>query len=143
MGSLSLHNIVVTQLKRILVPGGDILQVMKNSDVGYTAFGEAYFSQVESGAIKAWKRHSQMTLNLVVPVGNVHFVFIDSDGNKKEEKLGDGNYVRLTVPPKIWFGFKGVSESTSLLLNIADIEHSPNEVERKGLNDIEYDWSAI
>jgi len=143
MGSVSLDDISVTPLKRIAVSGGDVLHVMKHSEDGFAGFGEAYFSQVVSGAVKAWKRHRQMTLNLVVPIGEVHFIFIDSTGSIREEKIGDGNYARLTVPPSIWFGFKGVSKSISLLLNIADIEHMPDEVERKELSDIKYDWSAI
>jgi dTDP-4-dehydrorhamnose 3,5-epimerase len=143
MGSVSLNDTSVTPLKRIAVTGGDVLHALKNSDYGYAGFGEAYFSQVESGAVKAWKRHRQMTLNLVVPVGEVHFVFIDSTGSRREEIIGDGNYVRLTVTPGIWFGFKGVAEGSSLLLNIANIVHTPDEVERKELSEIKYDWSAI
>ena len=38
------------------------------------------------------------------------------------------------MPPGIWFGFQGISEGTALLLNIANIEHSPEEIERKELN---------
>ena len=140
MGSVSLDDILVTSLKRIAVPGGDVLRAMKKSDSGYIGFGEAYLSLVEFGAVKAWKRHLQMTLNLIVPVGKVRFVFLDSAGSVKEVIAGEGHYVRLTVPPGIWFGFQGVSEGTALLLNIANIEHSPDEVESKTLNEFKYDW---
>ena len=131
MGRVSLNEICVTPLKRISVTGGDVLNAMKKSDAGYVDFGEAYFSLVEFGAIKAWKRHLQMTLNLVVPIGEVQFVLIDSVGLIREERIGEGHYARLTIPPGIWFGFQGVSKKIALLLNIADIEHSPDEVERK------------
>ena len=140
MGIVSLDNIFVTSLKRIAVSGGDVLHAMKKSDSGYMGFGEAYLSLVEFGAVKAWKRHLQMTLNLIVPVGRVRFVFVDSTGSVKEVIAGEDHYVRLTVPPGIWFGFQGVSEGTALLLNIANIEHSPEEIERKELNEFKYDW---
>ena len=143
MGRVSLNEICVTPLKRISVTGGDVLHAMKKSDTGYVNFGEAYFSLVEFGAIKAWKRHLQMTLNLVVPIGEVHFVLIDSVGLIREERIGEGHYARLTIPPGIWFGFQGVSKKIALLLNIADIEHSPDEVERKELSELEYDWEII
>ena len=143
MGRVSLNEICVTPLKRIPVTGGDVLHAMKKSDTGYVNFGEAYFSLVEFGAIKAWKRHLQMTLNLVVPIGEVHFVLIDSVGLIREERIGEGHYARLTIPPGIWFGFQGVSKKIALLLNIADIEHSPDEVERKELSELEYDWEII
>ena len=143
MGRVSLNEICVTPLKRISVTGGDVLHAMKKSDPGYVDFGEAYFSMVEFGAIKAWKRHLQMTLNLVVPIGEVQFVLIDSVGLIREERIGEGHYARLTIPPGIWFGFQGVSKKTALLLNIADIEHSPDEVERKELDEVKYDWEVI
>ena len=50
---------------------------MKETSAGYAGFGEAYFSQVDKGAIKAWKRHKKMTLNLLVPVGEIKFVLFD------------------------------------------------------------------
>ena len=143
MGRVSLNEICVTPLKRISVTGGDVLHAMKKSDTGYVDFGEAYFSLVEFGAIKAWKRHLQMTLNLVVPIGEVQFVLIDSVGLIREERIGEGHYARLTIPPGIWFGFQGVSKKIALLLNIADIEHSPDEVERKELDEVKYDWEVI
>ena len=41
----------------------------------------------------------------------------------------------------VWMGFQGLSESGSMLLNIADIEHDPDEVDRKEMNEINYNWS--
>ena len=140
---MSVNGIYITPLKRISVPGGDVLHAMKKSDPGYVGFGEAYFSLVEFGSIKAWKRHLQMTLNLVVPIGELQFVLIDSKGLIREERIGEHHYARLTIPPGIWFGFQGVSKKISLLLNIADIEHSPDEVERKELDTVNYVWEVI
>ena len=65
--------LLLTPLKIIPVPGGDVLHAMKYSDKGFTGFGEAYFSTIEPGIIKAWKRHRKMTLNLIVPFGAIRF----------------------------------------------------------------------
>jgi len=134
MGTVRVEDIVVTDLKRIAVEGGDVLHALKACDPGYAGFGEAYFSQIKLGCVKAWKRHMRMTLNLVVPVGMVSFVFVDTQGGRREELVGEEHYVRVTVPPGIWFGFKGMNSPHSLLLNIADIPHDPDEVERADLN---------
>ena len=53
------------------------------------------------------------------------------------------NYARVFVPPKIWFGFKNVSSSDSLVVNVASIEHNDNEVRTKKIKDINFDWKNI
>jgi dTDP-4-dehydrorhamnose 3,5-epimerase len=130
----------VTSLKRIALTGGDVLHGIKCSDPEFVGFGEAYFSQIEKDAVKAWKRHLRMTLNLVVPVGAVQFVFIDDEGRKREEVVGLHRYVRLTVPPGLWFGFRGLAAPYSLLMNIADIAHDPDEIERKEPSEMQFSW---
>ena len=89
-----------------------------------------------------------MVLNLVVPVGEVRFVLYDdrqaskSYGSIQEITLSkNNNYARLTVPPMIWMGFQGMDLGVSMLLNIANIEHSPSEVDRKELSEIDFNWS--
>lgn len=141
MGPISLGDILLTPLARIPALGGDVLHVMKKNDAGYAGFGEAYFSWVAVGATKAWKRHTQMTMNVVVPVGQVRFVFhlVGSEEFRVEE-IGVDRYVRLTVPPGIWFGFQGLAEPQSLVLNIPNIPHDPKEVEHLALSDIKYEW---
>jgi len=143
MGTVNIDDIVVTPLKQIPVEGGNVLHAMKFTDVGYVGFGEAYFSMIEKGAVKAWKRHLRMTLNLIVPFGSVRFVFIDESGNQRIETIGESHYARLTVPPGIWFGFQGLDEQDSLILNVADISHEPDEVERMKTEEIEFDWKKV
>ena len=75
MDPMTLETIRVTPLKRIENISGDILHAMKKNDFGYSDFGEAYFSWIFSAKIKAWKKHSKMTMNLIVPIGQVRFVF--------------------------------------------------------------------
>ena len=64
-----IDNFLITPLGIINTPGGNVMHGMKESDSGFSGFSEAYFSEIDFGAIKAWKRHKEMTLNLVVPVG--------------------------------------------------------------------------
>jgi dTDP-4-dehydrorhamnose 3,5-epimerase len=135
-------DILLTPLSRIKTAGGDVLHAMKQIDVGYAGFGEAYFSWVSAGSVKAWKRHTRMTMNVLVPVGQVRFVFrLDSTDEFRVEEIGVDRYMRITVPPGIWFGFQGLAAPQSLVLNIASIPHEPKEVERLALSDIKYGWN--
>ena len=139
-----IDGVIITPLKVIKVDEGSVFHGIKSSDKGYVSFGEAYFSCIKSGEIKGWKRHQKMTLNIIVPVGEIQFALFD-DRNNSENKFQDvvlslNNYCRLTVPPMVWMAFKGLSDSESLLLNIASIAHNPNESESKKLNEIEFIW---
>ena len=78
-----IDGVYLTQLKDIGTNGGSVLHAMKKSDDGFRGFGEAYFSVVDYGIVRGWKRHREMTLNLVVPVGEIKFVLID-DGQSSE-----------------------------------------------------------
>lgn len=142
---MTVADIQITTLARIMADGGDVMHAMKNGDIGYSGFGEAYFSWISTGSIKAWKRHLQMTMNLVVPMGKVRFVFYSSNSEGKQkfrsEIIGEERYMRITVPPGIWFGFQGLGNSSSLVLNLADIWHDPNEVERKPISEINFIWN--
>ena len=144
MSTKNLDDILVTRLKRIPTVGGDVLHVLKNSDARFKGFGEVYFSWVERGAIKAWKCHQRMTLNLVVPMGEVSFVFHLTNQKNifRTENIGEERYLRLTVPPGIWFGFQGKASGKSLLMNMADLKHDPDEVFHKPASDFSYKWDT-
>ena len=136
----------LTPLRKIENPLGDVLHAMKNSDIGFAGFGEAYFSTIKYGVIKPWKKHLRMTLNLVVPIGEIRFVLYDDrEGSFTKERfmdinLSQDNYHRLTVPPGIWVGFKGEGNSINMLLNLADLEHDPLEVVRTNIDKINFKW---
>ena len=138
------NNYKISKLKIFSAEAGDVLHAMKKSDEGYNGFGEAYFSSINYGKIKAWKRHRQMTCNFIVPVGKILVVLVDNsdDANKYNEIiLSKDNYVRLTISPMTWVGFQGISEGSSLLLNIADISHNPDETDMKDTEQYNYEWS--
>ena len=134
-------NVLLTPLKRISLESGDVLHALKKSDEAFHGFGEAYFSLIHHHAIKGWKCHTMMCMNLVVPAGDVKFVFYDQLVNQfTEVTIGDSNFQRITVRPNIWFAFQGRSESPSIVLNIANIPHDPTESLKKELNDLQYEW---
>ncbi len=145
MGRL-IDGVLVTPQKRIQHPKGDIIQMMKSSEEGYVGFGEAYFSSVIYNTIKGWKRHRSMTLNLLVPTGEVRFVIYDDReksstyGGVMEVNLDHNNCSRLTIPPMLWVAFKGIGTGLNLILNIANIEHDPEEADYAELTDFLYSW---
>jgi len=141
-----IEGLVMTPLRIINTEGGDVYHLMKNIDNGFSGFGEAYFSSINPGAIKAWKRHHNMTLNLAVPTGAIRFVIYDDRVQKKalfnEFTLSKENYFRLTIPPMVWVGFQGLGNTSSMLINIASIPHDPKEFDKKELDKINFNWKV-
>lgn len=144
--SSQLDGVLLTSLREIPTPGGNVLHAIKAVDPGFSGFGEAYFSQVEPGATKPWKRHRRMILNIVVPVGAIRFVLYDdrpgspTAGRYQDIVLSPEHYCRLTVPPMLWMAFQCHGASRALLLNVANLAHDPAEADRKALEEISYHW---
>jgi len=145
---MNIDGVIVTSEKIISTNEGDVLHGIKMGARGYVGFGEAYFSTIHPRAVKAWKRHREMTLNLLVPLGKIRFILHDdrpespTNGAFQQIILSRKNYNRLTVPPLVWMGFQGVGVGQAMLLNIADIQHDPAEIDRKTEDGFLFDWSS-
>lgn len=126
--------VYVTPQKVIFNEKGEILHALKASDSSFSVFGEAYFSSVNQGETKGWKQHTKMTMNIVVPIGGIEFFLISyEESHFTTVKINRENYARITVEPGVWMAFKGL-ESYNLILNIASIEHDPQEAINKPLS---------
>lgn len=135
-----MDGVILTPMKKIYHPKGDIFHAMKKSDLGFSGFGEAYFSTLNHGEIKGWKKHTEMVINLLVPVGEIEFVVYDDKSKGSfTVKLSQNNYQRLTVKPGLWLAFRGLGEY-NILLNLASIEHEQSEAVTVDLNEIKYEW---
>tara|TARA_B110000444_G_C18852044_1_gene606621 strand:- start:18731 stop:19183 length:453 start_codon:yes stop_codon:yes gene_type:complete len=150
MDIIGIEGIKVSNEKIIYNSKGNILHGLKKTDDNFFGFGEAYFSMIDKNQIKGWNKHSKMTLNLLVPVGEVTFIVHDNRKNSKSKgqffkiKLSQDNYKRLTVSPELWLAFKGGSGSSqNLILNIANILHQPKEVIKKKISSIDFNWGMI
>jgi len=142
-GATEIEGVLITRLQKLNGPKGDILHVMKCSDEGFCGFGEAYFSTVKEGEIKGWKQHQRMTLNIVVPIGEIRFMIYDlrkgsdTKGNFLDVFMSRENYLRLTVPSGLWLAFEGRSPGINMLLNLASHEHDPSEAVTADLTSIQ------
>jgi dTDP-4-dehydrorhamnose 3,5-epimerase len=143
MKSGIIKDVEITPLKIISHEKGNIYHAIKKNEASFYGFAEAYFSSVNYQSIKAWKRHTEMTMNLIVPIGKIKLVIIDDRHNKlvfQEIELSLNNYNRITIPPMLWTGFKGLSTNSAIILNIANLLHDANEIDRLEINDFDYKW---
>lgn len=144
-----IEGLVLTPLKEIKDERGSVLHMLRVDSTDFTQFGECYFSEVSPRAIKAWKKHTLQTQNIAVPVGRIRLVIYDTRENSATKhnlfviELGRPDaYIRVTIPPAIWYGFTCISTSAALIANCADIPHTPMESEVLNYTDplIPYNW---
>jgi len=128
---------------------GGVKHMLKKQWPEFKDFGEIYFSIINSGVIKGWKKHDNTTLNYTVPVGNIRVVIFDP--NKKsstyskvqEIELGERNHVLLTIPPNVWYSFGSLNNEKAIICNLINIEHSGDTHHETELNNdiIPYKWA--
>jgi dTDP-4-dehydrorhamnose 3,5-epimerase len=124
--------------------------MLRADDRHFEQFGEIYFSLVNPGAIKAWRRHRRVASFLAVPMGEVRLVLFDdrpgsaTAGRVAELQLGRDNYSLVTVPPGVWSGCQALGTSPGLLANCATEPHDPAESETRPPSDpgIPYQWAV-
>lgn len=144
-----IEGIKVTNLNQIHDERGSIMHMLKSTDPHFIKFGEIYFSLINYQVIKAWHIHESMTLNYATVHGKIKFVVFDNrqgsptNGLVNEFFLSQNSYKLITVPPKLWNGFKGLSQDTAIVANCSSIPHDPSEISRLPYNDssIPYEWA--
>tara|TARA_B100000586_G_C19709413_1_gene260920 strand:+ start:14 stop:472 length:459 start_codon:yes stop_codon:yes gene_type:complete len=144
-----IQDVKITPLKIIEDERGKVMHMLRKDSSVFSKFGEIYFSTIYHNSIKAWHLHKDSTLNYVCLKGQVKLVlFDDRDGSKSKDVyheilLSPKNYCLVTVPPKIWNGFKGIDKSESIIANCLTLPHNEKEMVRRDPFDknFNYDWN--
>jgi len=146
-----IDGVLIGPLKQFKDERGSVLQMLRCDAPEFVRFGECYFSEVLPGAIKAWKRHRAQTQFFAVPVGRIRLVIYDNrapsptHGNLQIVELGRPDaYVRVRVPPGLWYGFIATSKTTALIANCPDLPHDPADCEVLPCDNpqIPYSWKS-
>lgn len=144
-----IEGVVISSLKQIEDERGAVLHMLRSDSPLFSKFGEMYFSLLNLGVVKAWKRHKVMTQRIAVPLGRVRLVLFDdrpksSTKDKIEEVIlgRPDRYYLVSIPPLVWYGFRGISKMPALLANCPDLPHDDNELEKLAVSNdyIPYDW---
>ncbi len=145
----TIDGVIIQPLKQIKDDRGSVMHMLRADSPLFEQFGEVYFSIINNGVVKAWKKHKLMTQNLAVPVGKIKLVIYDqrldscTNGTLLEIVVGENNYSLIKIPPGVWYGFKGLSSKNSLIVNCTTISFDENEVERvkESIPFIPFSWA--
>ena len=144
-----IKDVHIEPLKIFTDENGKVMHMLRNDSSHYKKFGEIYFSIINPGVVKGWKKHLKMTQYFVVPVGNIKLVIYDKREdsptieNIQEICFGINNYQMVIIPPLLWYSFKAVGKAPAMIANCTDIPHDPHEVIsiQPNSRDIPYRWN--
>ena len=145
-----IEGVVITPLEQMHDERGAVFHMLRSDSPNFQGFGEMYFSIINPGVVKGWKRHAKMVMNLAVPKGKLQLVLVDhridssTAGVVQEIILGEKQDIfnLVTVPAIVWTGFKCLSSTPTILANCSSILHDSTEAEGLSLDDpqIFYQW---
>jgi len=144
INGVSVRNLMVFENKL-----GGVKHMLKKQWPEFKAFGEIYFSTINSNIVKGWKKHDKTILNYTVPVGNIKVVIFDCNRDSstynevQEIELGETNHILLTIPPNVWYSFGALNNEKAIICNLINIEHSEDTHHELELNNdvIPYKWA--
>ena len=131
---------------------GRVMEILRKDDPHFVGFGQAYFSSIYPGVIKAWHAHEKQTDCLSIIHGMAKIGFYDSrpkshtHGKTHRIVVGEHHLVLIHIPPGIFHGFKAISPNEVLLINLPSEPYNrknPDEV-RRPCNDpaIGFNWDT-
>ena len=143
-------DVVVKQLKLIADERGWLMEILRSDWEHFQKFGQIYITAAYPNVVKAWHMHKKQTDNLACIKGMVKLVLFDGRNRSKtkgeinEFAIGEKNPLLIKVPPRVWHGFKTISEEHALVINVPTELYKHTEPDEFRLppntDQIPYDW---
>jgi len=146
-----IEGVIVQPLRVIPDERGRLMEIMRCDDPFFTGFGQVYLSTVFPGVVKAWHYHLIQEDRFTCVKGLVKAVLYDdrddspTRGSLNELYCGEHKPCIIVIPPRVFHGWKCVSEQEAYVINIPShpYKHSDPDEYRCSPHDggIPYDWS--
>ena len=130
---------------------GRLMEMLRADDDLFLKFGQAYLTTAYPGVVKAWHYHKKQYDHFIVVRGMMKIVCYDdrrgspTRGQINEFFLGDQNQRLLQIPPLVWHGFKCISETEAMVVNLPTEMYdraNPDEFRLPvDTKKIPYDWN--
>ena len=146
-----ISGVVVKKLTVHVDERGRLMEILRIDDPFFQGFGQVYLTTAYPGVVKAWHYHHRQYDNFAVVKGVVKLVLYDARegsetaGEINEFFIGEHNPTLIQIPPLIYHGFKGISESEALVINIPTEPYNYTEPDELRVDPhahfIPYDWT--
>ncbi len=146
-----IDGVVVKELKVIPDERGRLMEMLRADDDLFVKFGQAYLTTGYPGVVKAWHYHKKQWDNFTAVHGMFKVVLYDgrtdspTHGEVNEFFMGVHRPILLRIPPGVMHGFKCISDSEGIIINMPTETYNYDNPDEHRLpahtSDIPYDWS--
>ena len=121
----------IFSLKEIKISSGNVIKFLDKKKKYFIKFVELYFSEFKKCHEKVCNLHKKLNLIITLPFGSVEFTLMDYKMKKKRKFVIKRKKPEvLTIPPKLWFKFKSLT-NYSVIANLIDQIHDKKETQKK------------
>ncbi len=146
-----IEGVRVKPLRMIPDERGRLMELLRADDELFIKFGQVYMTTVYPGVVKAWHYHKKQYDNFVAVRGMIKLVLYDARegsptrGEINEFFIGDWNPQLVQIPPGVYHGFKCISETEAIVINIPTEVYNYAQPDEYRLDPhkggIPYDWA--
>ena len=129
---------------------GRLMEILRGDDEMFQKFGQVYMTTNYPGVVKAWHYHKKQTDNVCCLKGMIKMALYDTRDDSKTEGeisefvIGEHNPVLVSIPPRVYHGWKCVSQEESIVISIPTEPYNYEEPDEYRLppdtKEIPYDW---
>jgi len=148
-----IEGVKIKILKVIPDERGRLMEMLRSDDDLFIKFGQVYMTSAYPGAVKGWHYHKIQTDNMVVVKGMMKIVLYDGRKDSKTYKevneffMGEYNPSLLQIPAYVYHGFKCISESEAICVNIPTETYNYDNPDEYRLDpqgsEIPYKWDRV
>lgn len=147
-----IEGVRIKKLQRHVDDRGWLMEILRDDDEIFLAFGQVYVSTCFPGVVKAWHCHERQTDSFCVLSGNAKIgLYDDREGSPTRGEVqavvaGELNPIVVQIPPLVWHGFTALEGRSAVVLNVPT-EHydreNPDELRRDPFDpDIPFEWHS-
>ncbi len=145
-----IKGVTVKRLNVIVDERGRLMEILRRDDPMFEKFGQVYMTTAKPGVVKAWHYHKKQDDFFTCIQGKMRLALYDArrrsptHGEVNEFLVSLDDPMLVSIPKRVYHGFKCVSECEAVVINIPTRAYDRNDPDEYRMdpyeNAIPYDW---
>ena len=131
---------------------GQLFEIWRADDRGFSGFGQVYITTARPGIIKGWHYHRNQTDCFTVIKGQALFALYDAreDSPTRGElatfRISEDKRIVIIIPPRVYHGFKNIGAEELWCLNCPNRVYNADDPDEHRVDPFDetigFDWAT-